>query len=128
MSVFASATGSISLTDTVAGSTTFSKILNSGFVGDLSSFAQNYLVGTSPTTFAVPNALAQFFYVKNLSTVTGTTITVSWTPHGLSLPTTILTLDPGAVMIFSENGVNGITTLSITASAVNTPIEFLMVG
>lgn len=127
MSVISSATGNVTLSDNVSGSTTFSKVLNSVVTGDLSSFAQSLPVGTSATTLSIPNSLAQFVYIKNLSSIAANTVTVTWTPGGGS-SATVITLDPGGVLILAENGVSGISAMSILATAVNTPVEFLLVG
>lgn len=127
MSVISSATGNVTLSDNVSGSTTFSKVLNSVVTGDLSSFAQSLPVGTSATTLSIPNSLAQFVYIKNLSSISGTTVSITWTPTG-GTSQDIITLDPGGVMIFAEGGFNGITAMSLSASAASTPVEFLLVG
>lgn len=128
MSVTATLNGNLQLTDNLSGSTTFLKQLLLSYAGTVSSFAQNFPVGTSSSTIAIPNASAQFVYIKNLSTVTGTNITIAWTPQSGSL-TTVVNLSAGAAIILSEtNTSNGITSLSLTASAANTPVEYLLVS
>lgn len=127
MSVIAAAQGTVSLTDTVSGSTTLSKTLNNTVTGSLSSFGQNAPIGTSPTSVSVPNSLAQFVYIKNLSTTSGNTLTVNWTVlSGGAVNVAIL--DPGATLILSQNGTNGIIALSLTANMANTPVEFILAG
>lgn len=125
MSVVAAAQGTVSLTDSVTGSTTLTKVLNSVFTGDLSVFAQSQPIGTSPQGVVCPNNLAQFLYIKNLSDTA--TVIVSWTPSGGG-SNVVLTLDPGAVIIFCESGTNGISVLSLQASAISTPVEYIIVG
>src|SRR5882762_1004160 len=126
MPVTASISGNLQLTDNLAGDTTFLKQLVLGYAATVSSFAQSLNIGTSPATITLPNGSSQFVYIKNLSTVAGNTISVTWTPkNGFSAA--VLTLSPGAAIIFSEtDSNNGITALSLTASAVNTPVEYVL--
>src|ERR1700728_927174 len=126
MSVVAAAQGTVSLTDNVTGSTTLTKILNSAFTGEVSIFAQSQLIGTSQMAFTIPNNLAQFFYVKNLSLTA--TVGISWTLLGGGSNVAVLTLDPGGVLIFCESGTNGITAAPIAASAASTPVEYILAG
>src|SRR5215831_12797094 len=115
MSVTASLTGTIKLTDNLTGSTSLIKPVNNSFIGDLSAFAQGFIVGTTPVVVPLPNNLAQFVYVKNLSSTAGTTLTVTWTPN-TGISATILTIDPGAMIIYVENTVNnGISSMSIVS-------------
>lgn len=126
MSVTASLNGNLQLTDNIAGNTTFLKQLLLSYTGVVSSFAQNFLVGTSPSTIAIPSTSAQFLYIRNIPTTFTSNITVAWTPNGGSSET-ILTLSPGSAILFSETDTtNGITALTLTASAVNTPVEFIL--
>jgi hypothetical protein len=128
MGVIAALRGTISVTDNVTGSTSLSKILNNAYTGDLSSFAQSLTVGTSPYTASLPNTLCEFLYIRNLSTNAGTTLTVTWTPTS-GISAAIITLDPGALIIFSEVTVaNGITALSMVSNQPGTPVEFIFVG
>lgn len=126
MSVSATLTGNLSLTDSVSGTTQLVKVVSGGYTGTETSMAQNAIIGTSPVSLALPVSPAQFLYLKNLSAVN--TLTVTWTPNGGS-SNVILTLQPGAFIVFSEtNATSGITALSVTASATATAIEFLILG
>ena len=131
MAVTATVKGSLTLSDNLTGSTTFSKVLNSAYAGDLSSFAQSFPVLSTGTTIAVPNSSCQFLYLKNLSSVSGQNVSVNWTPTG-SAAETIFTLSPGSIIIFSESdAANGISTLTLTATGtttIGTTVEFLLVG
>jgi len=128
MSVTAGLKGTITLTDNLTGSTSLSKPVNNYYTGDLSVFAQAVIVGTTPYVVSLPNNLAQFMYVKNLSSNTGTTLTVTWTPNTGSAAT-ILTLDPGAMILFAENTTAyGISGLSLISNQQGTPTEFILAG
>ena len=129
MSINASLSGSLKITDNLTGSTSLSKVLANAYTGDISTYGQTVSVGTSTYTVAIPNNLAQFVYIKNLSSTVGNTVTVSWTPTGAGFSVTVLTLDPGALIVFSEVLTsNGITTLTLNASLAATPVEFILCG
>ncbi len=126
MSVVASVVGKIQLTDNVAGTTTLSKVLDNVYIGSISEFGQNVLVGTSPLTISIPNGLAQFIYIKNTSTTASVLIT--WTPNA-GASESICYLDPSALLILAETAATqGITALSLQATAASTPVEFILVG
>lgn len=126
MSVTASLNGTLQLTDNLAGNTTFLKQLSLSYTGTISSFAQSQNIGTGSTTIPVPNGAIQFFYIRNLSTTPGVNVTITWTPKNSSTETAIV-LSPGASIIFSETDTaNGITALALSASAVNTLVEYLL--
>lgn len=126
MGVTGTYNGTLALTDNLAGSVQLQKLLNISFLGTISEYSQNQLFGTSPTSIALPISPVQFFYIKNLSTTA--TVAVTWTPTGGS-SAAIQTLQPGAVLMFSQTGSSGgITALSVTASAASTPTEFVLLG
>jgi hypothetical protein len=131
MAVTASVVGSIKLSDNLTGSTTFSKVLNSAYAGDLSSFAQSFPVLSTGTVVSVPNSSGQFFYCKNLASTSGQNVSITWTPTGASSEI-VFTLSPGSIILFSEaDAVNGISALTLTATGtttVGTTVEFLLVG
>lgn len=131
MAVTGSVKGVITLSDNISGSTTFSKVLNSAYAGDLSSFAQSFPVLSTGTVISVPNASCQFLYIKNLASTSGQNISVSWTPTGATSET-VFTLSPGSIIIFSESdAANGISALTLNATGtttVGTTVEFLLVG
>lgn len=129
MSVTASITGNITLTDSVTGTVPLSKALaNLSFTGISSEFSQSFMVGTSPTDIDIPTTYTQFVYLKNVAP--SNTVTVTWTPSGGS-SAAVATLQAGSAIILcgsNTSTASGITDLSITASANNTPIEFVMAG
>lgn len=128
MSVTAAVSGNLQLTDNQSGSTTFMKALSLSYTGTVSAFAQQTLIGTSSTTIDLQGSAAQFVYVRNIPTTFTSQLTVTWTPNGGSSETAI-TLSPGSAIILCEtDSVNGITALAVTASAVNTPVEYLIVN
>jgi hypothetical protein len=128
MSITASIRGSIYLTDNLTGSTSLSKVLNNSYTGDLSTYGQTVTVGTSVYNAGLPVSPVQFVYVKNLSSTSGTTLTVTWTPTG-GVSASVVILDPGAFIMFAEvNTTNGISALSMVSNQVGTPVEYILVG
>jgi hypothetical protein len=129
MSLTVSVLGQISLTDNLAGSVQMLKALTPSFVGTSGEFAQSVLIGTSPVAINVPLGLAGFVYVKNVATGGGSTptVTVSWYPNG-GISAIIGTLPPGGLVIFSASSTDAITSLTLTASAANTPVEYILVA
>ena len=126
MSVTASTSGSLTLTDSAASTSTLSKVLAGTFAGTECSTAQSLLVGTSATPLTLPLSPINFLYIKNLSGAA--TLTVSWTPNG-GASATVLTLQPGAYIHFAEPVAgSGVTAVSVQASAISTPIEFWLLG
>jgi hypothetical protein len=125
MSVTATTQGQLTLIDSAASTTQLSKVLTGTFTGTESSIGQSVLIGTSATPLALPVNPIHKLYLKNLS---GTaTVTVTWTPQGGSTAT-ILTLQPSDYIDLVSSGASGISVLSVTASAVSTPIEFWLLG
>lgn len=126
MSVSASLNGNLQLTDNLAGDTTFLKQLVLSYTGTVSSFAQSFLVGTATSVIPVPSPSAQFVYIRNIPTTFASNLSVTWTPNGAGSET-IVTLSPGAAIILAETDqVNGITALTLTATASNTPVEYIL--
>lgn len=124
MAVTASFAGSIATADGNGGQST--KNLGTTTAGVQASAASGLLIGTSPVTIAVPNAVANFVYIKNLHATN--TLTVTWTPNGGS-SNVVVTLEPGGSIILAQSTVGGgITALSVTASGASTPIEYNLVG
>jgi hypothetical protein len=128
MSVTASIRGTLQITDSLTGSVSLSKVLNSAYTGTVESYGQSVVVGTSTVTVSLPVSPAEFVYIKNLSTTSGVTLAVTWTPvSGTSA--SVVVLDPGAVIILSEVGTsNGITALSLISNTLGTPCEFIVCG
>lgn len=128
MSITASVNGNLKLTDNLSGDTSFLKQLLLSYTGTVSSFAQSFLLGTSATPINIPSTAAQFVYIRNVPTTFTSTVTVTWTPNG-GTSSTIATLGPGASIILSETDTTyGITALSLAASVVNTPIEYILLS
>lgn len=128
MSVTAAVKGSLTITDNLTGSTSFSKVLNNSFTGDLSIIGQQVIIGTTPVVVGLPNNLAEYVYVKNLSATQGTTLTVTWTPN-TGTNATVITLDPGAMIMFCEGTTtNGISAMSLVSNQQGTFVEYLLAG
>lgn len=128
MSISASLQGKIAITDNITGSVSLSKNVSQFYTGTIESYGQSIIIGTSPVSVTLPISPVQFVYVKNLSSVLANTVTVTWTPAS-GTSAVVITLDPGALIIFSEVvTTNGITALSLTASAAGTPVEFVVCG
>ena len=126
MSVTASLQGTLQLTDNLAGDTAMSKVISLVYTGTYSGFVQNQNLSNALTTLTLPGSPAQFVYIKNLSTVSGQNVTVTWTPNGGS-SNSVAVLSPGAALILAETDTtNGITTLAVTAAVTATPIEYLI--
>ncbi len=128
MSVTASLSGNLKITDNLTGSTALSKVLNNAYTGTVENYGQSVIIGTTPVSIALPLSPTQFLYVKNLSSTLGTTVTATWTPTGGS-SNAVVTLDPNALIIFSEVVTsNGITALSLVSNQAGTPVEYILVG
>lgn len=128
MSITASVNGNLKLTDNLSGDTSFLKQLLLSYTGTVSSFAQSFLLGTSATPINIPSTAAQFVYIRNVPATFTSNVTVTWTPNGGN-SATIATLAPGASIILSETDTTyGITALSLSASVVNTPIEYILLS
>lgn len=127
MSVTATLTGNITITDNVATTGSLSKVLTAlSTTGTTSEFVQSLILtaGANPITLPIPTI--QFLYLKNIHA--SNTVTVSWTPAGSSLMA-VLVLQPGAWIMFGEtNATSGITALSLLASGTPTQVEMIMVG
>lgn len=128
MGITAKISGDISLTDSLTGSVSLQKPLNNSYSGTLETYGQQVIVGTASTTVTLPINPVEFVYLKNLSATSGTTITATWTPTG-GASATVLTLDPGALIIFAETtATNGISAFSLTSNQAGTPVEFILCG
>lgn len=126
MSVTASTSGNLTLTDSAASTSTLSKILSGTFVGTGAATAQSLLVGTGVTPLTLPLSPINFLYIKNLSGAA--TLTVTWTPNA-GVSAVVLTLQPGAYIHFAEPAAGGgVTAVSVQASALSTPIEYWLLG
>ena len=128
MSISASVTGSLKITDSLTGSVSLQKTLANSYTGTLETYGQSVIVGTSPVTVTLPINPVEFLYVKNLSTTSGNSLTVTWTPTG-GASASIVTLDPGAIIIFSEiTTSNGVSALSLLSNQAGTPCEYILAG
>lgn len=128
MSVTASVSGNIKITDNLTGSTSLSKVLNNAYTGTVESYGQSVIIGTSLVSISLPVSPAQFLYIKNLSSTLGTTVTATWTPAS-GTSAAVITLDPSAVVIFCEVvTTNGITALSLISNTAGTPVEYILCG
>ena len=128
MSISASIRGNIFVTDNLTGSVSLQKVLNNTYTGTVESYGQSVTIGTSSVTISLPINPVEFLYVKNLSTTASTNITVTWTPESGS-SATVVTLDPGALIMYCEVGTsNGISALSLVSNQAGTPVEYVACG
>lgn len=127
MSISATISGNIKITDNLTGSTSLTKVLNNTFTGTIQSYGQSVIIGTGSSVITLPISPIEFLYIKNLSATAGTTVTVTWTPNG-GTSANIITLDPGALIILSEVVANGITALTLISNTAGTPVEFILAG
>lgn len=86
-----------------------------------------FQVGTSPISMALPATTIWVAFVRNQSLTA--TVTVTVTPTGQA--TSAIILVPGAVYMYwapysAAPATGGITALSLTASALATPVEILL--
>lgn len=127
MSTTATLTGTVTVVDSSSGSQPFQKQLSSLFFsGNVSEIANQFSIGTSPTTITLPASPCQFLYIKNLSA--SASVTVTWTPNGGS-SNIVATLEPnGALFYINTSTGAGITALSATASIASTPVEYILLG
>jgi len=116
--------GQVSLTDPTNVQAPLIKIIPTLVANmNASDFGQTVL-GTTPTVVTLPANPTQLLYARNLSPTA--TITFTWTPVG-STSAEIMILQPGGVLFFF-NPANGITALTVTASAANIPVDYVLAG
>lgn len=128
MGVKASIAGNILISDSITGSVSLQKPIANSYSGTVQSYGQQVIIGTTSVTINLPIDPVEFVYIKNLSATAGTTVTTTWTPNGGS-SATVITLDPGAYIIFCEaTTTNGSSAISVISSASGTPIEYILVG
>ena len=121
-----SITGNITVTDNQSGSISQVLAISQSYVGSVSEYYPNFSVGTGGSAVTFPITALQFVYVKNLSTTA--TIAVAWTKNGGSSQA-ILTLDPGAFIMFAENTTtNGITSMTLTSSSGTIAAQLVLAG
>jgi hypothetical protein len=127
MSVTATLTGSITLTDSVGTTGSLNKVLTAlANTGTTSEFAQSLSLSSGANPITLPVSPVQFLYLKN--THASNTVIVTWTPNG-GASNIVLTLQPGSTIIFVEtNAVSGITALSLNASGTPTTVEMILEG
>lgn len=127
MAITATLNGNITVTDGQTGTIAYTKTLAGlSTVGSLFTEAQQIFVGTGGTSISLPVSPTNFLYVKNLHI--SNTVAVTWTPNGGS-GAAIITLQPGSAIIFVEaNLLSGITAMTLTGSASNTNVEYLLAG
>lgn len=126
MTVTATTSGTQTLLDSTANTTSLTKQLSASFVGSASTIAQQVNIGTGATPIALPVAQTNYVYIKNLSGAA--TVTVTWTPQG-GASNPVITLQPGGYIEFVEPVTgSGISALSLIASAPATPVEYWLLG
>lgn len=96
------------------------------FLGTVSTVAEAISVSTSPVVIALPISPVQVLYIRN--THATQTLTVTWTPTG-GASNPVITLQPNGYILFGEpNVTSGISALTVTGSAINTTLEYILVG
>lgn len=118
--------GSIQITDNQTGSISQILALSQSYVGSVSEYYPAFSVGTGGSSVTFPITALQFVYIKNTDTTA--TIAVAWTKNGGSSEP-VITLDPGAFIMFAENSTtNGITALTLTSSAGTITAQLVLAG
>lgn len=126
MAVFGSINGSLQITDNIVGSIAQTIALNLSYAGTVSTYSETTTLSTNPTSISLPVSPTQFLYINNLDTVNS--VIVTWTPTGGS-SNIVQTIDPGGAIMFCQTGTsNGITALSMQASAGTPPVKYLLLG
>ena len=134
LSVLLNAT--ISVTDTVTNPnpTPITRNLNNPTLAVTTAVYEPFLiVGAAPVVLTLPAATIFIAYIKNLHATNN--VLVTWTPNGgVSVSAGIVA--PGGVMMYFQateapgsavSGVsNGLTAITLTASAATTPVEILL--
>lgn len=123
--------GSIQIADSAQGSSPLVKqFANLAVQGSTFTETNQQIIGTSPVSLTLPISPAVFVYIKNLSP--SATVTVTWTPNGgssavIQTLNSVGTGSPVTSSFMISAGV-GVSALSVSASAVNTPIEYILGG
>ncbi len=121
-----SATGTITLTDSVGSDAQESKSIAASFTGTVSQSTSQGLASTILAAVELPLATVSFLYLKNLSSTA--TVTVVWTPLA-GASATVQTLQPGSFILICQTAAGaGITALSLQASVSSTPYEMILAG
>jgi hypothetical protein len=121
-----SVTGSISITDNQSGSISQIIALSQSYAGSVSEYYPSFSASSGGSAVTLPISPVQFLYLKNTSTTIACSLT--WTKNGGS-SAGVLTLDPGAFVMFAENTTsNGITALTLTAASSTTAIQMVLAG
>jgi hypothetical protein len=126
MAVSISLSGQITISDGSSGAVSLQKQVSAMMVAGSSFNQATVSVGVASTSLVLPITPIQFAYFKNLHAIQ--TVNVTWTtPVGGSA--TVLTLEPGAVLVVNEtNPGGGITAISLQASGASTPVEYILGG
>lgn len=127
MSININLSGTITVVDSATGLTGLTKSVSAAMIiGSSFTQMQNLNIGTASTNLSLPVTPIQFMYLKNLHV--NQTVAVTWTtPAGGSV--LAITLEPGAVIIFTESAPGaGITAISLQASGATTPVEYILGG
>src|SRR5712664_874494 len=127
MSININLSGTITVIDSTTGLTNLTKSVSAAMIiGSSFTQMQNLNIGTASTSLSLPVTPVQFGYLKNLHV--NQKVAVTWTtPAGGSV--LAITLEPGAVIIFTESAPGaGITAISLQASGATTPVEFILGG
>lgn len=126
MAILSNLSGNIQLTDPNTGTVTISKALTASFTGTVSTVAESTLIGTATAVIALPVNPTQLVYIKNLAPAA--TVTITWTLNGGSSEPVIILQPLGMILMNESNTNGGITALSLQASAVSSPVDYILAG
>ena len=128
MSILATISGNVQVSDSVSGTSALQKVLASLTTsGNSFGEVQTATIPASPTSQTLPGSPVNFAYIKNVSVGTQV-ITVTWTPAG-GASNPVVALPPGSALLLCETGAGGgITTLSYQSSASNGLVEHILVA
>jgi hypothetical protein len=128
----------VSVTDTTLSPsvTTFTRNFNNPTLAATGNAIGQFIVlssTSSPVTFPNGISVIYFLYIRNLSNAAN--INVGWQPEGGSAISSVVIIAPGGCLIWAQTTetagtpigglTNGLTSVSLTASAANTPAEVL---
>lgn len=126
MAITASISGTLSITDNLVGSVAQNILLNLAYTGTVQTYAETVQTSTSPLSIALPVSPTEFVAIFNLDTVDS--VIVTWTPTGGS-SNVVQTVDPGGFLAFCQTTTsNGISALSVQATANNPAIKYVLCG
>ena len=89
------------------------------------SIGRGLSVGTGTIDIPLPIVEGNTGDIVLLNTSTaGATVTVTWTPQG-GIEATVITLNPGGILILGSDTADLIASLSVTGSGADAQVQFL---